>query len=50
MDHHPLTLRQLRYLIALDDAKHYRRAAERCGISQPSLSAQVQNIEGALGI
>ena len=50
MDHHPLTLRQLRYLIALDDAKHYRRAAERCGISQPSLSAQVQNIEGALGV
>ncbi|MHA7871194.1 MAG: LysR substrate-binding domain-containing protein [Hyphococcus sp.] len=45
-----VTLKQLRYLLALDEAKHYRRAAERCGISQPSLSAQIQNIEDALGV
>ncbi|MEM7507332.1 MAG: hydrogen peroxide-inducible genes activator [Pseudomonadota bacterium] len=45
-----LTLRQLRYLIALSEALHFRRAAERAGISQPSLSAQIQNIEGALGV
>lgn len=50
MEQHPLTLRQLRYLIALDETKHYRRAAERWNISQPSLSAQVQNMEAALGV
>ena len=45
-----LTLKQLRYLIALDDAGHFRRAAELCGISQPSLSAQIQNLEDVLGV
>ncbi|MEL6478997.1 MAG: hydrogen peroxide-inducible genes activator [Pseudomonadota bacterium] len=45
-----LTLRQFRYLIALADSLHFQRAAERVGVSQPSLSAQIQNIEGALGI
>lgn len=45
-----LTLRQLRYLVAVDETRHYRRAAEVCGISQPSLSAQIQNLEGALGV
>lgn len=45
-----ITLRQLRYLIALSETAHFRKAAERCGVSQPSLSAQIQNIEGALGV
>ncbi|MEM7060001.1 MAG: hydrogen peroxide-inducible genes activator [Pseudomonadota bacterium] len=45
-----VTLRQLRYLIALSETQHFRKAAERCGVSQPSLSAQIQNIEGTLGI
>lgn len=45
-----LTLKQLRYLVALDEAKHYRRAAELCHISQPSLSAQIQNVEEVLGV
>ena len=45
-----LTLRQLRYLVALDDARHFRHAAEQCGISQPSLSAQVQATEKILGV
>ncbi|MCG8442952.1 MAG: hydrogen peroxide-inducible genes activator [Caulobacterales bacterium] len=40
----------MRYLLALEDAKHYRRAAENCGISQPSLTAQIQNLERALGV
>jgi LysR family hydrogen peroxide-inducible transcriptional activator len=50
MDPTAVTLKQLRYLAALDETKHYRRAAEQCGISQPSLSAQIQNIEEALGV
>ncbi|TFH54340.1 MAG: hydrogen peroxide-inducible genes activator [Candidatus Zixiibacteriota bacterium] len=50
MKQHPLTLKQLRYLVALEETKHYRRAAENCDISQPSLSAQIQNIEEALGV
>ncbi len=45
-----LTLRQLRYLVALEDAKHFRYAAEACNISQPSLSAQIQNLEEVLGV
>lgn len=50
MDADSLTLKQLRYLLALDQTKHYRRASEMCGISQPSLSAQIQNIEAVLGV
>lgn len=45
-----LTLKQLRYLVALDNSKHFRYAAEQCGISQPSLSAQIQNLEGVLEV
>lgn len=44
------TLKQLQYLVALDDTRHFRRAAERCGISQPSLSVQIANLERALNI
>jgi len=44
-----LTLKQFRCLIALDEAGHFRRAAERVGITQPSLTSQIQNLEAALG-
>lgn len=50
MNNPGITLRQLRYLIALAETAHFRKAAERCGVSQPSLSAQIQNIEGELGV
>ena len=42
------TLRQLRYLIALAETSHYGQAAARLGISQPSLSLQVSNLESVL--
>jgi len=44
-----LTLRQLHYLQALASTGHFRRAAERVGVSQPSLSAQINLLEQRLG-
>ena len=44
------TLRQLQYLIALAETLHFRHAAERCQISQPSLSLQISELEEALGV
>ncbi len=49
MDAPKITLKQLRYLAALADMGHFRQAAEACGISQPSLSIQLQNLEESLG-
>lgn len=45
-----MTLRQLQYIVAVADTKNFRLAAERCRVSQPSLSAQVAELEGALGV
>lgn len=44
-----ITLRQLRYLVALADTLHFGRAAAACHVSQPSLSAQIQLLEEMLG-
>ena len=50
METETLTLKQLQYLLALDETKHFRHAAELCNISQPSMTVQIQNIEAALGV
>jgi LysR family hydrogen peroxide-inducible transcriptional activator len=47
---HPFTLRQLQYAAAVADTLSFHRAAARCRVSQPSLSAQLAQLEGALGV
>lgn len=44
------SLRQLEYLLALQEWRHFRRAAEACGVSQPTLSAQLRSLEERLGV
>ena len=44
------TLKQLRYLVALAQALHFRRAAEQCHVTQPTLSNQIQELENDLGV
>jgi LysR family transcriptional regulator, hydrogen peroxide-inducible genes activator len=45
-----VTLRQLRYLGALAEHRHFGRAAEACAVTQPALSMQIKELEGELGI
>jgi LysR family transcriptional regulator, hydrogen peroxide-inducible genes activator len=46
----PVTLRQLQYAVAVAETRNFHRAAALCHVSQPSLSAQVAELEGALGV
>lgn len=43
-------IRDLRLLVALARQKHFSRAAEECGISQPAFSARIRHIEDSLGL
>ena len=45
---HPVTLRQLQYVVAVADQKSFRKAALACHVSQPALSAQVAQVESML--
>jgi len=44
-----MVLRQLEYLVALAREKHFGRAAEACHVTQPTLSAAIQQLELELG-
>jgi LysR family hydrogen peroxide-inducible transcriptional activator len=46
----PFSTRQLQYAVAVADARSFRKAAALCGVSQPSLSAQLAQLESALGV
>src|SRR5688572_22856915 len=46
----PCTLRQLQYAVAVADTLSFRKAAARCRVAQPSLSAQLALLEQALGV
>lgn len=45
-----MLVKHLTYLTALARERHFGRAAEACGISQPALSAAIRQIEGELGV
>lgn len=45
-----IKLKDLRYLVAVADARHFGRAAGHCFVSQPTLSAQLKKLERYLGV
>jgi hypothetical protein len=45
-----LKLKDLRYLVAVADTRHFGQAAARCFVSQPTLSAQLKKLEEYLGV
>lgn len=44
------SLRQLEYIVALDNLRHFGKAAKHCHVSQPTLSVQVALVEKSLGV
>lgn len=45
-----MNLRELEYLVAIDEERNFHRAAERCFVSQPTLSGQLKKLENELGV
>ena len=45
-----MNIRDLEYLVALADQRNFRRAAEICNVSQPTLSTQLRKLEDELGV
>jgi LysR family hydrogen peroxide-inducible transcriptional activator len=45
-----VNLRDLRYLVAIAQHRHFGRAAEACFVSQPTLSTQIKKLEETLGV
>ncbi len=47
---HDLSPRQLQYVVAVAETLGFQKAADRCHVSQPTLSAQVKQLEELLGV
>ncbi|WP_297834957.1 LysR substrate-binding domain-containing protein [Thermomonas sp.] len=45
-----MNLRDLKYLVALADLRHFGKAAQACFVSQPTLSTQIMKLEEELGV
>ena len=45
-----MTLQQLKYIVAVDRQRNFAKAAEQCGISQPTLSAMLVKLEEELDV
>ncbi|UJF19227.1 DNA-binding transcriptional regulator OxyR [Vibrio sp. SS-MA-C1-2] len=45
-----MNIRDLEYLVALAEQRHFRKAAETCFVSQPTLSGQIKKLEEELGV
>ena len=45
-----MNLKDLKYIIAVAETQHFGHAAERCFVSQPTLSGQIKKLEEELGV
>ena len=45
-----MNIRDLEYLVALDELRNFRKASERCHVTQPTLSGQLRKLEEHLGV
>ena len=45
-----MTIQQLEYVLAVDSYRHFAKAAEHCGVTQPTLSMMIQKLEKELGL
>lgn len=45
-----MTLQQMEYIVAVYRCRHFARAAEQCGVTQPTLSAMIRKFETELGV